>query len=204
MAGRLTVVTVQRVGVALIGMRGVGKSNISRRLGFLTKCPVLSTDVLATYESGLSIPDLVAAQGWPAFRDLEHHIVARLTALPTAIIDCGGGIVVDLADGGNECFSERNVARLRQLGPVVWLRGDVARLVAKTAADPNRPTLDERQDALAMMARRQPWYESAADVIIDVEGRKRSHIAVELALQFAAELGLDPALVADISAKNRT
>jgi shikimate kinase len=49
-------------------MRGVGKSNISRRLVFLTKRPVLSTDLLVEYETGYTIPEYVADHGWGSFR----------------------------------------------------------------------------------------------------------------------------------------
>ena len=54
------------MNIVLIGMRGVGKTNIARRVCFLTKRPVMSTDVLVEYEVGLPIPELVAQQGWPA------------------------------------------------------------------------------------------------------------------------------------------
>ncbi len=37
--------TLRPVNIVLIGMRGVGKTNIARRLTFLTKRAVMSTDV---------------------------------------------------------------------------------------------------------------------------------------------------------------
>ena len=58
------------MNINLIGMRGVGKSNVARRLSVLTKRPVMSTDVLIEYESGMGLPQFVAARGWRAFRDL--------------------------------------------------------------------------------------------------------------------------------------
>ena len=47
------------VNIVLIGMRGVGKTNIARRLSFATKRPVMSTDVLVEYELGAPIPQIV-------------------------------------------------------------------------------------------------------------------------------------------------
>ena len=91
----------------LIGMRGVGKTNIARRVGFLTKRPVMSTDVLVEYESGLPIPEFVEHRGWPAFRDAEYEVVRKLSRLDGLIIAAGGGILVDLDDQGEECYSER-------------------------------------------------------------------------------------------------
>lgn len=166
--------------LSIIGMRGVGKSNISRRVALLTKRPALSTDVLIEYESGLPIPRFVAERGWRAFRDLEYEVVRQLSGLAGVIIDCGGGVVVDLSDDGTEVYSERKVAALRSGGPVVFLKGDLERLAAKTAGDPARPVLDEQRSALELMRRRLPFYERAADLVVDVEGRRRPQVATEI------------------------
>lgn len=180
-------------------MRGVGKSNISRRLGFLTKRPVLATDLLVEYETGQPIPEYVADHGWSSFRDKEFAVLQRIGAMDNVIVDCGGGIVVDVdVDTGTEFLSERKIDALRSRGPVIWLRGDIERLVAKTATDPNRPTLSETTAAGDLMRRREPFYREAADVVLDVEGRKRSAMALQLALQFATELNLSDELVASL------
>lgn len=177
------------MNINLIGMRGVGKSNVARRLAVLTKRPVLSTDVLITYESGLSIPDFVAASGWPAFRELEWQITTKLAGMSDIIVDCGGGIMVDLDSDGEEVYSERKVAALQAGGPVVWLRGDIERLAAKTAGDPERPDLHARLSAAAIMRRREPWYAEAASWSIQVEPGERQVAAEEIAEHYALPLG---------------
>jgi broad-specificity NMP kinase len=75
------------MNIVLIGMRGVGKTNIARRISFQTKRPVMSTDVLVEYETGQSIPAFVAEHGWTAFRDAEHEVVGKLSRLDDLIID---------------------------------------------------------------------------------------------------------------------
>lgn len=190
------------MNLALIGMRGVGKSNISRRLAFLTKRPVLSTDLLVEYETGFSIPDYVADHGWHSFRQRELAVIERVGAMDHVIVDCGGGIVVDVdPDSGSEIFGEEKVAALQARGPIVWLRGDIDRLAAKTAGDPRRPSLNDEVTMTELMRRREPFYRAAADVVIDVEGNKRSIMAIDLALQFSEELGLDADLVRRIERK---
>lgn len=169
------------MNVVIIGMRGAGKSNISRRLALLTKRAVMSTDALVVYETGAGIPDFVARNGWPAFRDQEFRVVEKLAAIDSAIIDCGGGIVVDLDESGTEVLSERKLEALRRLGPVIWLSGDLDRLAAKAAGSATRPVLDERKSARELMERRLPFYEEAADFVIDIEGRKRQQIAQQIA-----------------------
>lgn len=172
------------MNIVLIGMRGVGKTNIARRLSFQTKRPVMSTDVLVEYELGAPIPHVVAAQGWPAFREAEYNVLRKLSALDGLIVDAGGGIVVDLADDGSEVYSQRKVDLLRRHGQIVFLAGDIERLARKVQDDPTRPTLDARRSAVELMRARLPFYERAADWVIDVEGRQRADIAEEIAAQY--------------------
>jgi shikimate kinase len=172
------------LNINLIGMRGVGKSNVARRLAVLTKRPVMSTDVLIAYESGLTIPDFVATSGWAAFRDLEWQITGKLASMTDIIVDCGGGIMVDLDAAGEETFSERKVAELQAGGPVVWLRGDIERLAAKTAGDPARPDLHAHMSAAAIMRRREPWYAQAANWSIEVHPGQRQAAAESIAAHY--------------------
>ncbi len=176
------------MNIVLIGMRGVGKTNIARRLSFQLKRAVMSTDLLVEYETGTTIPEFVAAHGWPAFRDREYEVVTKLNHLDALIIDAGGGIVVDLQDG-LEVFSERKVELLKQHGQVVFLRGDIDRLATKVANDPRRPTLDARRDAADLMRARLPFYEAAADWTIDVEGKDRADIAASIVTRYGENSG---------------
>ncbi|MES9936417.1 MAG: shikimate kinase [Sedimenticola sp.] len=172
------------MNIVLIGMRGAGKSNISRRLSVMTKWPVLSTDLLIEYENGgRTIPEIIADSSgdWRSFREMEFEVVRKISRLDNTIIDCGGGIVVDLDENGNEIFSERKIELLRQNGTIVWLKGDIARLAAKVQGDPNRPALDAVRSAEELMHRRLPFYEQAADLIMDLETKKRKKIAKMIA-----------------------
>jgi shikimate kinase len=175
------------MNINLIGMRGVGKSNVARRLSVLTKRPVMSTDVLIEYESGISVPQFVESRGWRDFRDLEFEIIVKLAELDGIIVDCGGGALVDLDAGGDEVYSSRKVQALRDGGPIIYLEGDIARLAAKTAADPNRPVIDERFSPEAIMRRREPFYRQAADWTIFVERETRQEAAEAIAAKYADE-----------------
>lgn len=174
------------MNINLIGMRGVGKSNVARRLSVLTKRPVMSTDVLIEYESGLGVPQFVAAQGWRAFRDLEFDIIAKLAEIDGLIVDCGGGALIDLDPAGDEVYSARKVQALRDGGPIIYLAGDIARLAAKTATDPTRPVIDPGMSAEAVMRRREPFYLSAADWTIQVDRDTRQQAAEAIAVRYPA------------------
>jgi len=179
------------MNIILIGMRGAGKSNVSRRLAVLTKRTVLSTDTLIEYENAAkTIAQIIADNkgNWRAFRDMEYAVVKKIAAMDGVIVDCGGGVIVDLDKNGNEVFSKRKVEALKKSGTIVWLKGDIKRLVEKVKNKAERPTLDLTRSTEETMRRRLPFYEKAADIIIDIEGKKRPELAEMIVEFFENEL----------------
>ena len=178
------------MNIALIGMRGAGKSKISRRLSALLKRDVLSSDLLISYDHGAkSIPEIVAEQGgdWRKFRDMEFATLQKICALDGNIIDCGGGIVVDLDNEGNEIFSDRKIALLRENSKIIWLKGDIKRLAQKVKDDPKRPSLSDTKSLEDVMKRRMPFYKKAADIVINIEDKSKKDLCdevMEAILQF--------------------
>ncbi|MEO5363102.1 MAG: shikimate kinase [Magnetococcus sp. DMHC-8] len=171
------------MNIVLIGLRACGKSSVSRHLARLSKRPVLSTDLLISYErGGRTIADLIAdAQGdWRAFRELEYAVACKVAALDGMIIDTGGGMVVDLDEQGEELFSERKVAVLKRNGVLVWLQGDVRRLAQKVQGDATRPALSDHLSVEELMRRRLPFYRQAADWTLRIEGRSREQLARDI------------------------
>jgi shikimate kinase len=156
--------------LVLIGGRGCGKSSVSKRLARLNRNFMLfSLDDLIRYEAGgRSIPEIVDAEGWVGFRKREHATLRKSTAFEAgALIDCGGGIVVDLDDSGEEVYSERKVDLLRENGLVVYLRRTTNYLFERISGDPNRPALSEKSSFREIMTLRHPWYREAADFEVD-------------------------------------
>ena len=179
------------MNIVIIGMRGAGKSNVSRRLSVLVKRPVFATDDMIVYENGRkSIDDIIADNNgdWFQFRDLEFDTVKKISQMDNVIVDCGGGVVVDLDKDGKEIYSKRKIKALKEKGTVVWLKGDMERLVEKVEKKANRPTLDSRTSTLALMKRRLPFYEKAADIVVDIEGKKRPELAEEIFKIFESQL----------------
>ncbi|MBF0341021.1 MAG: shikimate kinase [Magnetococcales bacterium] len=168
------------MNVVLIGPRGVGKSSVSRALARLTRWPLLSSDLLISYENdGLAIPDLLRLSrgNWRRFRELEFAVIAKLACLDRIIIDAGGGVVVDLDGEGAEIYSERKMNALKRNGFVVHLTGDHARLAAHAALDPNRPALSAAHSEEEIMRRREPFYQRAADLTLDTTHTRRVDLA---------------------------
>lgn len=176
-----------KYNLALIGGRGCGKSSISKRLARTNRNFMLfSLDALIRYENhAASIPEIVEDQGWPAFRDHEFDVLQKVSDFKSgALIDCGGGVVVDLDKEGNEIFSERKVEALKRHSLVVYLRRDPEYLISRIEDDPNRPALSDRESFLELMSRRAAWYESAADWVLECAEREKTDLADEILAWF--------------------
>jgi shikimate kinase len=179
--------------LVLIGGRGCGKSSIAKRIVRTNRNFMLfSTDALMRYEcSGAGIPEIVAERGWPGFRELELQVVERVSSFSGgALIDCGGGVVVDLDDSGEEVYSERKVDALRRNGLVVYLSRDFEYLQERVSGDRQRPSLSESRGFREIMERRDPWYRRAADLVLDCRDISKTSITDRIVRWYYGELGI--------------
>lgn len=145
--------------VAVIGMRGAGKSTFGQALAERVGCAFADVDRQFEKVHG-PIGPFVAARGWPAFRAEEARLVGPALA-PGRVVALGGGAIEDPATR----------ALLRERTLTVWLDAPAELLRARLAADPApRPSLTGAPvaDELApVLARRRPLYAAAAHLRID-------------------------------------
>jgi shikimate kinase len=188
--------------LALVGGRGCGKSSVAKRIARRNRNFMLfSLDALVRYEAGgHSIPEIVAQGGWPRFREIELDVVRKVTRFPdSALLDCGGGVVVELDAAGREVFSESKVEALRASARVVYLRRDPEYLERRIGVDPNRPALSETESFREVIERRDPWYRRAAHLTLDCGDLSKSSITERVLAWFYAETGVsgDASLASD-------
>lgn len=79
--------------IALIGLRGSGKTSLGKLLAKKLHFTFFDTDEIFLQQEKQSIADYVASFGWEAFRDKEEQILAKLPR-EKAILSCGGGIIL--------------------------------------------------------------------------------------------------------------
>src|SRR4051794_32090561 len=117
--------------IVLIGMMGAGKSSVGRCLQRKTGLQIFDIDELVSAKAGCPIPEIFAKHGEPHFRELESEALDQVSTAEPAIIVTGGGVIL----------REKNVARLQELGLVVWLAADESVLFARAGRRGNRPLL---------------------------------------------------------------
>ena len=179
--------------LVLVGGRGCGKSSIAKRVARANRhFQLFSLDALIRYEAeGLSIPELVEREGWTGFRAREREVVRKVSQLEGgALIDCGGGVVVELDAAGRERYNEVNASALRRHGFVVYLKRPVDYLEERIEADPERPALGG-EPFRAVMERREPWYRQVAHHVLDCGRRSKGELVDEILGLFYAELGIE-------------
>ena len=167
--------------VVLVGLMGAGKTTVGRRLAARLGVPFADSDDAVEEAARMTIPEIFARLGEPAFRDGERRVIARLLDGPPQVIATGGGAF--MAGESRALIKERAVS--------VWLRADLAVLVERTAKRGGRPLLAGRApaDVLAeLIAARHPVY-AEADLTIDSGAEDRHEAVAERILAALAAHG---------------
>jgi shikimate kinase len=157
--------------IVLVGFMGAGKSVcgrlLARRLG---RCFV-ETDDMITASQGRSIPEIFERDGEERFRQLEAEALHLLGLKSGEVIATGGGL--PCRDGRMET--------LRELGTVVWLRGELRELHGRARRAGDRPMLAGRtfEQIEALYRAREPYY-SRAHVSVDTTGLGPDEVVARL------------------------
>lgn len=77
--------------IVLVGLPGSGKSTVGRAVAERIGAPFSDVDEIVEAESGLTVEELIAQDGEPAFRRRERTAVRHLTKGPPSVIAPGGG-----------------------------------------------------------------------------------------------------------------
>lgn len=143
--------------VALLGLRGAGKTTVGRRLARRQRVPFVELDRRIEQAADLSLSELFSLHGEDYYRRLERETLQQVLAENRPMV---------LATGGGIVTSPETYALLRGATTTVWLRArpeDHWNRVVRQGD--RRPMADHPQamaDLRALLATREPLYAQAA------------------------------------------
>ena len=136
-----------------------GKSSVGKKLAEILCVKFVDLDAAIEVEEGISIAQIFAERGEPAFRELESRMVERVMNRTGLVISTGGGTIVN----------PRNLANLKKRGIVVVLTSDVPTILRRAGLGDDRPLLqiENREERIrALLLERAPFY-AQADIKLD-------------------------------------
>jgi len=163
--------------ILLIGPRGAGKSSIARIIAESCGRRLFGTDAEIESTAGCSIAEIVERSGWRKFRRIESEVIAGLAEVRGAVIDLGGGAVLDSV----------NRRLLAAIGKFVLLLAPPEVLARRIKySESTRPSLTGRlsptEEMAAILKERLPLYEHLADKTIytnELDERTAAQRAIE-------------------------
>ncbi len=166
--------------IALVGLMGVGKSTIGRRLAQALDLPFRDADQEIEAAAGRSIPEIFAERGEAEFRAGERRVIGRLLQEPRHVLATGGGAFMD----------PQTRELMKQRAVTVWLKAELDVLVRRVGRKTTRPLLvgkDARAVLQELMERRYPVY-AEADITIMTDDRPATAAVDAILAALAARL----------------
>ncbi len=145
--------------IALVGMMGVGKSTIGRRLAKALDARFVDSDDEIVRAAGQSIQEIFDRHGEEEFRRGERRVIERLLAGPPIVLATGGGAYID----------DETRGLLKETARTVWLRADIETLWKRVSRRTTRPLLKQpnpKQVLTDLNEVRAPVY-ALADVVVE-------------------------------------
>lgn len=162
--------------IFLIGYMGTGKSTVAAYMAKQYGMEVMEMDQMIVEQEGMSISDIFAKHGENYFRDVETKLLVEIQTQDNKVVSCGGGVVL----------REQNVEEMRKGGHIVLLSAKAETILERVKDDNSRPLLQGNKNIAFindMLEQRRPKYESAADVVIQTDGKQVADICNEISEQ---------------------
>ena len=150
--------------IALVGLRGAGKSTLGRGLAQWMGCPFIELDRLVEQDYGARIPDLIEMAGLTTFRRYERACLERVIGeREDAVIATAGGIV----------SNAETYALLLRRTHAIWLvarpEEHMSRVMEQGDFRPMAQNRDAMADLIAILDARRADY-ARAQATLDTSG----------------------------------
>src|SRR5687767_10589345 len=160
--------------IALLGLRGAGKSTLGQKLAQALEIPFIELDREVEKDAGAALGEVFAMYGQDAFRRFERRALERVLAQNRhAVIAAGGGLVTDAA----------SYKLLLERCQCVWLKASPEEHMARVIAQGDMRPFKGRSAALdeikKLLEDRNHLY-SRADLTVDTSGKTLKQSLTEL------------------------
>ena len=145
-------IKASKENIVLTGMPGSGKTTVGQLLAQELGRPYLDVDELIREKTGMAPGEIIAAQGEPAFRDVETDVICAVAERNGCVIATGGGAIL----------RRENVDLLRRNGKLFFLDRPVEQLIPTE----DRPLSSTKEAILKRYDERYETYVATADVVI--------------------------------------
>lgn len=140
--------------IVLVGLMGVGKTTVGRRLAKQLGLGFVDADEEIEQAAGLTVEEIFDRFGEDYFRDGERRVIARLIEGKRQVIATGGGAFMN----------EETRALILQKAVAIWLDADIDTLVKRVSRRNTRPLLKSGDPAIILAdlaTKRNPVYATA-------------------------------------------
>ncbi len=166
--------------VALLGLRGAGKSSVGQRLADVLDCAFVELDQAVERHARLQLSEIFELHGEDYYRRLEREVLAaELDGAEQKILATGGGIVTD----------PENFGLLRGHAVTVWLQARPedhwSRVVEQGDTRPMEGNEGAFAHLCAILSEREKLYRMA-DVQVVTSGQTLSKVVEEVRLALQA------------------
>jgi len=156
--------SVRRKRIALIGLRGAGKSTLGAALAKELHRPFLELDREIEREAGMALPEVFSLYGQAGFRRFEQRCLDRLVTSQDDVVLCVGGSIVSEPETFQQLLASCYT---------VWIKASpgehMSRVIAQGDFRPMRGHVQAMDDLRGILAAREPLY-AKADATVDTSG----------------------------------
>lgn len=166
--------SASRPVVALVGLRGAGKSSVGAKVAGALGVAFVELDELIAREAQMTLPSIFEIHGERYYRGVEREVLRRLLDQDKAmVVATGGSIVTD----------EATWTLLRERARTVWLKARPEdhwdRVVAQGDVRPMRGRPRAMNELRQLLGAREPLYQQA-DVVVDTSSRTLAGVVSEV------------------------